>query len=77
MDSHDPFTPDFAQRTHPDRVTVGGAEIRPGDRVKLRPLGGRIFSILPWTEKPPPSSRLSRILRTGCTLPSLSMTIRQ
>jgi len=40
MDSHDPFTPDFAQRTHPDRVTVGGAEIRPGDRVKLRPLGG-------------------------------------
>jgi hypothetical protein len=46
MDSHDPFADYFAQRTHPDRVTVGGAQIRQGDRVKLRPLGrADIFDI--------------------------------
>jgi hypothetical protein len=46
MDNWDPFAESSADRKGPARVVVGGTEIKPGDRVRLQPLGrADIFDI--------------------------------
>jgi hypothetical protein len=46
MNDRDPFDQGSTERPRPDRIIVGGAEIKKGDRVKLRPMGrADIFDI--------------------------------
>ena len=64
------------ERKSLEKVLSAGIELKPGDRVVLRPRpGARIFSTSPWPTKPRPSLRSNKITRIGFIWPSLSMTI--
>ncbi len=50
-------------KNFPEAVTIGGTEVKPGDRVRLRPRAGATYSISRWQEKSPrwnPSSKTTK-----------------